>query len=106
MQFRLFISRSGDEESENLNKLSKVTWPSSIQVSYGIQASQSLLFIYVNNRSKKGPVIYGLCALFGHTTKYILKSSSDTSVATSLTLSTGLLARPTMCMLYLRHRLL
>lgn len=44
MQFRLFISRSGDEESENLNKLSKVTWPSSIQVSYGIQASQSLLF--------------------------------------------------------------
>ena len=44
MQFRLFISGNGDEDSENLNKLSKVTWPSSIQVSYEIQAFQSLLF--------------------------------------------------------------
>ena len=48
------------------------------------------------NNGSKGPLVYGLCALFGHTTEYIFKSSSDTSVANSLTLSTGLLVRSTM----------
>ena len=59
--------------------------------------SPSLYFSpYMNNGSKKGPLVNGLCALFGHTTEYIFKSSSDTSVANSLTLSTGLLVRSTM----------
>lgn len=88
------FSGSGDEEPENLEKLSKITWTSNIQVSKEIKASLLVPNLYFypliwKNGSKKGPLVYGPYGLFGHITKNIFKLGWGTNVASSLILLTG-----------------